>query len=168
MLIPQSMTEKLLEERLLQLGAAVRRKTELVAFEQNQNEVQCVLLDAGGARKTVGAKYLVGCDGAHSIVRHGLGLPFPGNKDGLRWILADVELSGQKAVMKVVVQQGIESDLARKLVKMIKETKIKVQAAIQGEKLRVSGKKRDDLQGIIAMLKEASLDIPLQYNNFRD
>ena len=80
----------------------------------------------------------------------------------------DVELSGQKAVMKVVVQQGIESDLARKLVKMIKETKIKVQAAIQGEKLRVSGKKRDDLQGIIAMLKEASLDIPLQYNNFRD
>ena len=80
----------------------------------------------------------------------------------------DVELSGQKAFMRVVVQQGIESDLARKLVKMIKETKIKVQAAIQGEKLRVSGKKRDDLQGVIAMLKEASLDIPLQYNNFRD
>ena len=80
----------------------------------------------------------------------------------------DVELSGQKAFMKVVVQQGIESDLARKLVKMIKETKIKVQTAIQGEKLRVSGKKRDDLQGVIAMLKEASLDIPLQYNNFRD
>ncbi len=80
----------------------------------------------------------------------------------------DVELSGQKAVMRVVVQQGIESDLARKLVKMIKQTKIKVQAAIQGEKLRVSGKKRDDLQGIIAMLKEASLNIPLQYNNFRD
>ncbi|MGB1640949.1 MAG: YajQ family cyclic di-GMP-binding protein, partial [Pseudohongiellaceae bacterium] len=80
----------------------------------------------------------------------------------------DVEFSGQKAVMNVLVQQGIESDLARKLVKMIKETKIKVQAAIQGEKLRVSGKKRDDLQGIIAMLKEASLDIPLQYNNFRD
>ena len=80
----------------------------------------------------------------------------------------DVELSGQKAVMRVVVQQGIESDLARKLVKMIKETKIKVQAAIQGEKLRVSGKKRDDLQGVIAMIKEASLDIPLQFNNFRD
>ena len=93
-LIPQSMTEKLLEERLLQLGATVRRKTELVAFEQNQNEVQCVLLDAEGARETVGAKYLVGCDGAHSVVRHGLGLPFPGNKDQLRWILADVELSG--------------------------------------------------------------------------
>lgn len=80
----------------------------------------------------------------------------------------DVELSCQKAVMRVVMQQGVESDLARKLVKMIKETKIKVQAAIQCEKLRLSGKKRDDLQGVICILKEASLDIPLQYNNFRD
>ena len=84
------MTEKLLEERLLQLGAAVRSKTELVAFEQKQNEVQCVLLVAEGARRTVGAKYLVSCDGAHRVVRHRLGLPFSGNKGGLRWILADV------------------------------------------------------------------------------
>ena len=51
---------------------------------------------------------------------------------------------------------------------MVKETKIKVQTAIQGEKLRVNGKKRDDLQSIIAMLKDANLDIPLQFNNFRD
>ena len=75
---------------------------------------------------------------------------------------------GQRAKMLVNVQQGIESDLARKIVKMVKETKIKVQTAIQGEKLRVNGKKRDDLQAVIAMLKEANLDIPLQYNNFRD
>ena len=80
----------------------------------------------------------------------------------------DIVMSGQRATMIVVVQQGIESDLARKIVKMVKETKIKVQTAIQGEKLRVTGKKRDDLQGVIAMLKEAKLDIPLQYNNFRD
>lgn len=80
----------------------------------------------------------------------------------------DIVMSGQRATMLVIVQQGIESDLARKIVKMVKETKIKVQTAIQGEKLRVSGKKRDDLQGVIAMLKEAKLDIPLQYNNFRD
>ena len=79
-----------------------------------------------------------------------------------------VEMSGQRATMQVTVQQGIDSDLARKIVKMVKETKIKVQTAIQGEKLRVTGKKRDDLQGVIAMLKEAKLDIPLQYNNFRD
>ncbi len=80
----------------------------------------------------------------------------------------DVEVSGQKATMNVKIQQGIESDLARKIVKMIKETKMKVQTAIQGDKLRVSGKKRDDLQSVIALLKDANLGIPLQYNNFRD
>lgn len=80
----------------------------------------------------------------------------------------DIELSGQKASMNVKVQQGIESDLARKIVKMVKETKIKVQTAIQGEKLRVTGKNRDDLQAVIAFLKDANLGVPLQYNNFRD
>ncbi len=80
----------------------------------------------------------------------------------------DVQTTGQKATMMVKIQQGIESDLARKIVKMVKETKIKVQTAIQGDKLRVTGKKRDDLQKVMAMLKEANLDIPLQYNNFRD
>jgi len=80
----------------------------------------------------------------------------------------DVQMTGQKAVMIVTVQQGIEQDIARKIVKMVKETKIKVQTAIQGDKLRVNGKKRDDLQEVIAMLKEAKLDIPLQFDNFRD
>jgi cyclic-di-GMP-binding protein len=80
----------------------------------------------------------------------------------------DVETSGQTATMIVKVQQGIESDLARKVVKMIKESKTKVQTAIQGEKLRVTGKKRDDLQQVIALLKDANLGIPLQYDNFRD
>ncbi len=51
---------------------------------------------------------------------------------------------------------------------MVKESKIKVQSAIQGEKLRISGKKRDDLQQVIALLKESNLGIPLQYDNFRD
>jgi hypothetical protein len=80
----------------------------------------------------------------------------------------DVETSGQRATMEVKIQQGIEQDIARKIVKMVKETKIKVQTAIQGDKLRVTGKKRDDLQQVIAHLKDAKLDIPLQYNNFRD
>ena len=66
------------------------------------------------------------------------------------------------------MRKGIESELARKLVKQIKSSKIKVQAAIQGDKLRVSGKKRDDLQAIIAMLKETDVGLPLQYENFRD
>jgi len=80
----------------------------------------------------------------------------------------DIQVSSQKATMMVKVQQGIESDVARKIVKMVKDAKLKVQTAIQGEKLRVSGKKRDDLQKVIAMLKEEKLEIPLQYNNFRD
>jgi uncharacterized protein YajQ (UPF0234 family) len=78
------------------------------------------------------------------------------------------EFSGNRARQKVVLRKGIDAELARKLVKMIKGSKLKVQAAIQGDKLRVSGKKRDDLQAAIALLKEADVDLPLQYENFRD
>jgi uncharacterized protein YajQ (UPF0234 family) len=81
---------------------------------------------------------------------------------------ADIENVGQRAIMKVAVQQGIEADIARKIVKKVKEQKMKVQVAIQGEKLRVTGKKRDDLQGVIAMLKDENYGLPLQFNNFRD
>jgi cyclic-di-GMP-binding protein len=80
----------------------------------------------------------------------------------------EVLMSGQRAVMKVKVLQGIETELAKKIVKLIKDSKIKVQTAIQGEKLRVTGKKRDDLQEIIALVKDAKIAVPLQYNNFRD
>ncbi len=81
---------------------------------------------------------------------------------------ADIENVGQKAIMKVTVQQGIESETARKIVKKVKEQKLKVQTAIQGDKLRVSGNKRDDLQRVIALLKDENYGLPLQYNNFRD
>lgn len=80
----------------------------------------------------------------------------------------DVVESGKKAILKITMQQGIDADMGRKLVKLIKDKKLKVQTAIQGDKLRVTGKKRDDLQEVIAMLREAKLEIPLQYNNFRD
>jgi len=80
----------------------------------------------------------------------------------------DVEISGNEARQKVILRQGIETSLARDLVKKVKASKIKVQTAIQGEKLRVSGKKRDDLQAVIALLKDADVDLPLQYENFRD
>jgi uncharacterized protein YajQ (UPF0234 family) len=78
------------------------------------------------------------------------------------------EMTGKEAHQTVLLQKGIESDLARKLVKMIKSSKLKVQAAIQGDKLRISGKKRDDLQAAIAFIKESDIDLPLQYENFRD
>lgn len=80
----------------------------------------------------------------------------------------EVEISGSEARQKVILRRGIEADLARKLVKMIKSSKLKVQTAIQGDKLRVSGKKRDVLQDVIGLLKEADIDLPLQYENFRD
>ena len=68
----------------------------------------------------------------------------------------------------VVVKKGIDIDLARKIVKLIKDKKMKVQAAIQGEKVRVTGKKRDDLQQVMAMLRENELEMPLQFDNFRE
>ena len=78
------------------------------------------------------------------------------------------EFSGSEARQKVIMRRGIDIDRARKLVKQIKGAKLKVQTAIQGDKLRVSGKKRDDLQSVIAMLKESDIGLPLQYENFRD
>jgi uncharacterized protein YajQ (UPF0234 family) len=66
------------------------------------------------------------------------------------------------------VQHGIETEKARHVVKLIKDHKLKVQAQIQGEQVRVSGKKRDDLQTVIQLLKEEDLDLPLQFVNFRD
>lgn len=78
------------------------------------------------------------------------------------------EITGSEARQKVILRQGIETTLAKDLVKRIKISKIKVQTSIQGEKLRVSGKKRDDLQDVIALLKDADIDLPLQYENFRD
>ncbi len=68
----------------------------------------------------------------------------------------------------MTVKQGIERDLAQKIVKAIKGEKLKVQAAIQGEELRVSGKKRDDLQKVIDLIKGLKITQPLQYVNFRD
>ncbi|MBN1237779.1 MAG: YajQ family cyclic di-GMP-binding protein [Gammaproteobacteria bacterium] len=78
------------------------------------------------------------------------------------------EVALNKTKQKVVMKHGVDTDSARKIVKLIKESKIKVQAAIQGEQVRVTGKKRDDLQDAIRVLKESKLDLPLQYTNFRD
>lgn len=80
----------------------------------------------------------------------------------------DPELVGKEAKQNITLRQGVDSVLAKKIVKIIKEKKLKVQAAIQGEQVRVTGKKRDDLQNVIALLKEQDLGLPLQYENFRD
>lgn len=76
--------------------------------------------------------------------------------------------SGKQVKQDVIVRQGLDKEIAKKIVKMIKDAKLKVQAAIQGDQVRVTGKKRDDLQTAITLLREADLNMPLQYNNFRD
>jgi uncharacterized protein YajQ (UPF0234 family) len=77
-------------------------------------------------------------------------------------------IQAKSATQAIKVIEGIETPIAKDMVKMIKQSKSKVQAAIQGDQLRVTGKKRDDLQAVIALLKSAKLDVPLQYKNFRD
>lgn len=76
--------------------------------------------------------------------------------------------SGNTVRQEVVVKEGIDKDLAKTLVKEIKDSKIKVQVSIQGDELRVSGKKRDELQETIALLRKLDVEQPLQYINFRD
>ncbi|HAT51521.1 MAG: YajQ family cyclic di-GMP-binding protein [Nitrospirae bacterium] len=78
------------------------------------------------------------------------------------------QASGNLVRQVVTVKQGIETELAKKICKMIKGSKIKVQAAIQGEEIRITGKKRDDLQEAIAKVKESGYELPLQFINFRD
>lgn len=78
------------------------------------------------------------------------------------------ELSGKTVTRNVTMKQGIEKDIAKKLVKLIKDSKIKVQAAIQGEEVRVTGKKRDDLQEVMQLVRSAELGQPFQFKNFRD
>lgn len=82
--------------------------------------------------------------------------------------IAETEVSGNVARQKITVRQGIDKETAKKVVKLIKESQIKVQAAIQGEQVRVTGKKRDDLQQVMALLRQGDLELPLQFNNFRD
>jgi uncharacterized protein YajQ (UPF0234 family) len=77
-------------------------------------------------------------------------------------------ISGDKAKQVVKVKQGIEKELAKKMVKIVKDSGLKVQAAIQGDELRVSGKKRDDLQACMALFRQSKLEQPIQYTNFRD
>ncbi|GAB2698014.1 YajQ family cyclic di-GMP-binding protein [Aliiglaciecola sp. 3_MG-2023] len=80
----------------------------------------------------------------------------------------DTVRSGKTHRRTVKFKQGIEQPIAKKIVKLIKDKKMKVQASIQGDQLRVNGKKRDDLQAVMALLKSEDLGQPLQFNNFRD
>ncbi|WP_417513726.1 YajQ family cyclic di-GMP-binding protein [Marinobacter sp.] len=90
------------------------------------------------------------------------------NIDGRALSESGESKSGKLMKQHFVLKQGLETDMAKKIVKLIKDAKLKVQSSIQGDKVRVTGKKRDDLQTAIALLRETELDVPLQFNNFRD
>ncbi|TCS38672.1 hypothetical protein EDC30_102413 [Paucimonas lemoignei] len=78
------------------------------------------------------------------------------------------KIGGDKVKQVIKIKNGIESDAAKKIVRIIKDSKMKVQASIQGEAVRIAGAKRDDLQAAIALLKKEVTDLPLEFNNFRD
>ena len=81
----------------------------------------------------------------------------------------DVEkVSGNKVKQLITVRTGVEQELAKKIVRLLKDSKIKVQGSIQGDAVRVSGTKKDDLQDAIALVRKSITDFPLQYQNFRD
>jgi cyclic-di-GMP-binding protein len=78
------------------------------------------------------------------------------------------KIGGDKVKQVITVKKGVSGDLAKKIVRLVKDSKIKVQASIQGDAVRVTGAKRDDLQSVIAMLRKDVTDTPLDFNNFRD
>ena len=82
--------------------------------------------------------------------------------------IEDPEISGKTARQRITLRHGIDQETARGIIRLIKDSKLKVQAAVQGDKLRITGKKRDDLQAVIALLRANPVDLPLQYVNFRD
>jgi len=82
--------------------------------------------------------------------------------------VAEPVVQMKSATQNITVREGIATDVARKIVRLLKDSKNKVQAQIQGDQVRVNGKKRDELQAAIALLKEADLGLPLQFTNFRD
>ena len=78
------------------------------------------------------------------------------------------KISGDKVKQPITIKHGVSGDLAKKIVRLVKDSKIKVQASIQGDAVRVTGTKRDDLQATIALLKKEITDVPLSFDNFRD
>lgn len=82
--------------------------------------------------------------------------------------ISEPDFSGRVCTQKVTIKEGIEKDVAKKLVKIIKDSKLKVQVAIQGEELRVTGKKRDDLQAVMQLVRQSELGQPFQFKNFKD
>jgi 2-polyprenyl-6-methoxyphenol hydroxylase-like FAD-dependent oxidoreductase len=112
LLIQQSETERLLEDHLAGFGVKVEREVELMTFEQNAGDMACVLRHADGGTEGIEVSWLIGCDGAHSTVRHGLGIPFEGSTMLNDWLLADVHVAGVEGPSAVDIHWHSEGILA--------------------------------------------------------
>ena len=110
LMIPQNETERLLAEHLAKKGITVERQLELVSLSQQTDSVACTLRHADGREEQVTAKWVAGCDGAHSTVRHALNIPFTGHAEPNDWMLADVHIDGPLAGDEVTIfwhQKGV-------------------------------------------------------------
>jgi 2-polyprenyl-6-methoxyphenol hydroxylase-like FAD-dependent oxidoreductase len=103
LMIPQSETERLLNEHLTHNGIGVERRVELVSFSETPDKIACTLRNADGQAESLEVPWLIGCDGAHSAVRHTLGVPFTGQAEPNDWLLADVHVEGPLAPNEVSV-----------------------------------------------------------------
>lgn len=112
LMIPQSETERLLTKHLSRQGVTIERQIELTAFHEDVDQVACTLRHADGHEETCTVPWLIGCDGAHSTVRHALGLPFTGAAEPNDWILADVHVSGPIEPDEVTVYRHEKGVLA--------------------------------------------------------
>jgi 2-polyprenyl-6-methoxyphenol hydroxylase-like FAD-dependent oxidoreductase len=112
LLIQQSETERLLEQHLAGLGVTVERQAELQSFEQNAEGVTCNLVHADRGKESLEVSWLIGCDGAHSTVRHGLGMSFEGRTMVNDWVLADVHISGMEGPPAANIHWHAEGVLA--------------------------------------------------------
>jgi 2-polyprenyl-6-methoxyphenol hydroxylase-like FAD-dependent oxidoreductase len=112
LVIPQTETERILEEYLATLGVSVERQTEMTAFTASDTGVSVTLRAAGGAERQVAASWLVGCDGAHSTVRHALGFSFEGSTQMSDWVLADLRLTGPIGEDRILIYWHADGILA--------------------------------------------------------
>jgi len=103
LMIPQNETERLLTEFLAQHQILIERQVELVTFDEQLDEVPCQLRHADGRTETLAVRWLIGCDGAHSTVRHTLGMPFSGSAEPNDWLLADIHIEGALPLDEVSV-----------------------------------------------------------------
>jgi 2-polyprenyl-6-methoxyphenol hydroxylase-like FAD-dependent oxidoreductase len=127
LMIPQSETERVLEEHLATLGVTVERQTELTGFAQNAAGVTCTLKHADGREETQEAQWLIGCDGAHSTVRHGLGMEFHGSTLLSDFVLADLHVEGMQGEPAISIFWHAEGVLA---VFPLEETRYRVIADV--------------------------------------